>query len=126
MWDNIIFGLQEETSEPIGLDFRFPDYESVYWDCVGTAAKRCCKLMESFGATAFRYSGMPKDYDPMYSFYSPDQCKEMLSQLDSMRDHFEALPDVEGSDREQFFDGLLPPITFAAKNDRVLWVQIDT
>lgn len=131
MWDNVLHALQDEPGEEIGLDLQCPDYESIYWDCAEIAAAQGASMMAEsvFGGSAFRYSGKPSSkytVYPMYSFFVPQQVKELFAQLKSVESHFATLPGGEGSPREQFFEGLLPPVTYAAENNRVLWVQTDT
>jgi hypothetical protein len=131
IWDSVIFSLQDEPGQSIGIDFQCSDYESIYWDCAEIAAKHGATMMAEpqFGSRAFRYFGKPTSkYSiyPMYSLYLPDQTRKLLTQLDSVTAHFEGLPDGEGAPREQFFEGLLPTVRDAVAARRVLWVQTDT
>jgi len=131
MWDNVLFALQDEPGEEIGIDFQCSDYESIYWDCAEIAAKQGASMMAelAFGSSGFRYFGKPSsEYSnyPMYSLFGLDKTKELLTQLDAVESHFASLADGEGTPREQFFEGLLPPVRTAVENGRVLWVQTDT
>ena len=131
VWDEIIFSLQDEPGKAIGLDFKCYDYESIYWDCAEIATAQGATLMAepSFGSSGFRYFGKPtSEYSnyPMYSLFSADQARELLTQLQAVESHFASLPEGEGSPREQFFEGLLPPVKDVVANGRVLWVQTDT
>lgn len=131
-WDDLIFSWQQVTGEELGIDFQCYDYESIYWDCAEIAASKGATMMAepTFGNNGFRFT--PKgprmeSYDPIYSFFLPDQCRELLRQLRSVEPHFASLPDKdEGSPREQFFEGLLPPVVDVVERNRVLWVQTDT
>lgn len=131
VWDEILFSLQDEPGDAIGIDFQCSDYESIYWDCAEIAAKKGATIMAepAFGNSGFRYFGKPSsEYTlyPMYTFHLPDQTKKLLAELEKVEPHFASLPDGEGSPREQFFEGLLPAVRDAAAKGRVLWVQTDT
>lgn len=128
MWDNFVFALQDEPGEEIGIDFQCSDYESIYWDCAEIAAAQGATMIAAptFGHGGFRYFGKPSEYEPIYTLFTPPRVNELLAQLERVKPHFASLPDREGSDREQFFEGLLPPVQHAAKTGRILWVQTDT
>jgi hypothetical protein len=135
VWDRIIGALDDEPGELIGIGFRCYDYDSIYWDCAEIAAEHGASMMAepTFGGSGFRYFGKPPrkhwsrpTYSPMYSLFVPEQTRTLLSQLEAVEPFFASLPDEEGSPREQFFEGLLPPVRHAAANGRVLWVQTDT
>jgi hypothetical protein len=131
MWDHVVAALDDEPGELIGIDFQCYDYESIYWDCAWIAAEHGASMMAepTFGSSGFRYFGKPSSkygVYPMYSLFVPEQTRTLLSQLEAVEPFFASLPDEEGSSREQFFEGLLPPVRHAAANGRVLWVQTDT
>ena len=128
MWDNVLLMLQDDAGDELGLNFECAKYESVYWDCAELAAAQGATMMAepNFGGSGFRYSVQPADKEFMYSIYTPQQAKELLAQLQSVESHFIGLPDEPESPREQFFEGLLPPVTNAVENNRFLWVQTDT
>ncbi|WP_425395930.1 hypothetical protein [Aeoliella sp.] len=131
MWDNVLFALQDEPGEQIGLDFQCYDYESIYWDCAEIATEQGASMMAepTFGSSGFRYFGKPStEYAvyPMYSLLVPDKAKELLAQLQAVEPYFSSLDEGEGMPREQFFEGLLPPVRSAVENNRALWVQTDT
>jgi hypothetical protein len=82
-----------------------------------------------FGGGGFRYFGKPAtEYTvfPMYSLYTAERTRELLAELESVVPHFLALPEGEGTERDQFFKGLLEPVRGVAAGGRVLWVQTDT
>lgn len=130
MWDEILFSLMDEPGQTLGIDFQCNDYECIDWDCAAMAAEQGATMMAEtqFGASAYRYNGTPSydGYYPMYSFYLPEQCRELLSQLESVESHFLTLPDEEYSPREEFFEGLLPAVKNAVSTGRILWIQTDT
>lgn len=130
LWDHVVFSLQDEPGMRIGIDFQCYDYESIYWDCAEIAAAHGAPMMEEpgFGGSGFRYFGKPKsDFWPMYSLLLPEQSQQLLTQLKAAEPHFASLADEdEGSPREQFFEGLLPPVQHVVQTGRVLWVQTDT
>lgn len=131
MWDNVVRSLQDEPGEAIGVDFQCYDYESIYWDCAEIAAAQGAAMMAepTFGSSGFRYFGKPSgNYSvwPMYSLYLPEQSRALLDQLLAVEPHFATLENEEGSPREQFFEGLLPPVRDCVQRGRVLWVQTDT
>ena len=131
MWDNVIFSLQDEPGEQIGVDFRCSDYESIYWDCANIATEQGATMMADpiFGSAGFRYFGKPvaryQAY-PLYSVHGPDRVKELLAQLTTIEPHFASLAKGEVTPHEQFFEGLLPTVRSAAEQGRILWVQTDT
>ena len=132
MWDNVLFSLQDEPGETIGIDFTCYDYESVYWDCVEIAAEKGVTMMVKppFGSGGFRYFGKPSGGEfsvyPMYSLFNPEEAKGLLAQLESVKPHFESFSDGNEELYEEFFEGLLPPVKHAAEAGRVLWAQTDT
>lgn len=130
-WDNVVFALQEEPGQRIGIDFECSDYESIYWDCAEIAAEQGATMMAepTFGSSGFRYFGKPaNDYAnyPIYSLFTPEQTRQLLAQLEGVEAYFRSLAGGEGSPREQFFEGLLPTVRSAVDRGRVLWVQTDT
>lgn len=131
VWDKVVFSLDREPGEAIGIDFQCSDYESIYWDCAEIAASQGATMMTetTFGSSGFRYFGQPTDgrsYYPAYSLFTPEQVRKLLTQLEAVEPHFRSLPGGEESPHEQFFEGLLPTVREAVENDRVLWVQTDT
>ncbi len=134
LWDDIVFSLCREPGEAIGIDFRCSDYESIYWDCAEEAASQGADLMSEprFGASGYRFFGEPSHdygYHRAYSIFDPEGVRALLRQLLAGEPHFAEFPedeDDEGSLREQFFQGLLPVVRFAAENGRTLFVQTDT
>ncbi len=129
IWDQILRSWMDEPGAELGLDFRCDNDGMLYWDAAGIAAKRGAPMMAEphFGNAGFRYSGKSKsDVELMYTFYLPAQVKQLLAQLEKAAPHFETLPDEEGGDRDQFFQGLLEPVKQIVAEGRVMWVQTDT
>ena len=131
VWDSVVHSLSDEPGEEIGIDFQCSDYESIYWDCGNRGRAGATMMAEPrFGSSGYRYFGKPTDdyaNYPLYSFFMPEQTKELLAQLERVEPHFANLSDKsEGSPREQFFEGLLPSVQYAVKKNRILWVQTDT
>jgi hypothetical protein len=131
VWDSVLLSLDGEPGEALGIGFQCSDYESIYWDCAEAAADRGATMVAepAFGNSGFRYFGKPtSDYSnyPMYTLYTPDRARHLLAQLEEVEPHFRSLAGGEGSVREQFFEGLLPPVRGAVARGRVLWVQTDT
>lgn len=132
VWEDVLFSLQDEAGDALGLDFQCSDYESIYWDCAEFAAEQGADMMAepAFGSSGFRYFGKPTaEYPqfPMYSLFAPQDVQKLLAQLRLVEAEFDDLEDDdEGSVREQFFEGLLPAVQYAAENQRMLWVQTDT
>jgi hypothetical protein len=62
----------------------------------------------------------------MYSLYTAERTREPLAQLDAVEPHFRTLPEGEGTERDQYFKGLLKPVRRVVAGGRVLWVQTDT
>jgi hypothetical protein len=131
LWDNVILALDDEPGEAIGIDFQCENDGYLYWDAAEIAARQGAPMMAEpkFGGSAFRYFGKPSSrYEvyPMYSLYTPEQTQKLLAELESVGPHFMTLPKGEGSERDQFFEGLLGPVQQIVANGRVLWVQTDT
>lgn len=129
--DSVVLSLDGEPGEALRIDFRCSDYESIYWDCAELAAARGATMMAepAFGNSGFRSFGKPTcDYSnyPMYTLYTPGRARKLLAQLEKVEPHFRPPPGGEGSGREQFYEGLLPPMRGAVARGRVLWVQTDT
>jgi hypothetical protein len=104
--DSIVHSLTDEPGQQIGIDFRAENDGFLYWDAAGIAYKKGAKMMREplFGNYGFRYSGKAKsDLDLMYTLYLPAQVQQLLKQLESVRPHFETLPDEPDGDRDQFF-----------------------
>jgi hypothetical protein len=131
IWDFIIGNLDDKAGKKIGIRFKCENDGYLYWDAAQIAAEHGATMMAEpqFGSSGFRYFGKPSSkYSvyPMYSIYTPEQTKALLSQLEAVAPHFRSLPEGEGSDRDQFFKGLLTPVQKVLKKNRVLWVQTDT
>jgi len=132
IWDNVIYCLNGETGETIGIDFDVFDFESIYWDCAETATEFGATMMDEskFGGCGFRYFGNPKDPNepwPMYSIHMPKESQELLIQLEAVEPKFKALPDGEEfSPREQFFEALLPFVREMVDKNRVIYISTDT
>ena len=126
-WDDVVFSLCREPGDEIGIGFECSDYESIYWDCAEEAAAQGAEMMQepTFGSSGYRFSGnLAHDYGyyRIYSILDADGVKQLLNQLKAVEPHFAGLPnDGDGCLHEQFFDGLLPPVKYAAENDRVLF-----
>jgi hypothetical protein len=131
-WDEVVASLRGEPGEIFGIDHQLYDYEGIYWDCAEIAARQGATMMAdpTFGGSAFRYFGRPAapryTVYPMYSLFTPEQARRLLAQLEGVEPHFRALTGGAGSPREQFFEGLLPPVRDAVARGRVLWVLTDT
>lgn len=132
VWDDVVFSLCDEPGEEIGIGFQCSDYESIYWDCAEEAAAQGVEMMQepTFGSSGYRFFGdLAHDYGyhRTYSIFDSDTVRKLLKQLNAIEPHFAALPDEGGGSlHEQFFQGLLPPVKYAAESDRVLFVQTDT
>ncbi|MEQ8210229.1 MAG: hypothetical protein RH917_10390 [Lacipirellulaceae bacterium] len=130
VWDRLHDLFFDEPGEEIGLDPQMSDYESIYWDCAEIAAAQGASLMAEpkFGNSGFRYHGKPSDGGvyPMYSVFAGEELSELATQVKSVESHFATLEEGEDTPREMFFECLLPMVTGAVENDRVLWVQTDT
>lgn len=131
IWDTIVGSLDDKPGREIGIDFQCSDYESIYWDCAEIAAEQGATMMAepAFGNAGFRYFGKPESEwnpFPMYTFYLPEESKKLLAQLKQVEPHFATLSREEGDPGDQFFEGLLPVVTTAGEQNRVLWVQTDT
>ena len=131
--DDIVFSLLDnEIEKQLGVGFECSDYESIYWDCADLAAAQGATMMQepTFGSSGFRFSGDLAHgfgYHRIYSIFNPEEVKELLVQLQNVEPYFASLSgDGEGGVREQFFQGLLPPVKHAAKNKRYLFIQTDT
>jgi hypothetical protein len=130
-WDGVVFALQDTPGRAFRIDFQCTDYGGIYWDCAEIAAAQGAAMMAepAFGSSGFRYFGKPSsEYSnyPMYSLFTREQTRELLSQVERVEPHFRSLPEGEGSPKEQFFEGLLPVVREVVVKDRVLWVQTDT
>jgi hypothetical protein len=131
IWEYIIGSLDDKAGKKIGIRYKCENDGYLYWDAPRMAAERGATLMAAaqFGHSGFRYFGVPSNkYSsfPMYSMWTADQTRELLSQLEAVTPYFSTLPDGEGSDRDQFFKGLLEPVQRVVRQNRILWVQTDT
>lgn len=125
-------------AKKLNIGFR-EESEGVYFDVItlivsrlgdspGTPGK---SAMSRFGAIPFRYQPPavpPKldwsDWRPMHSMHSPDEVGQMLSELRSVAPAIEAAKDPDV--REQFSVELLPAVERVAKEERMLFIQVDT
>jgi hypothetical protein len=132
LWDSVVFSLCGEVGEEIGIGFQCSDYESIYWDCAEETAEQGVELMQEpkFGSSGYRFFGeLSHDfgYHRIYGIHDSAVVQELLTQLIKVEPYFTSLADDgEGSVREQFTQGLLAPVKYAAENGRVLFVQTDT
>lgn len=132
VWDDVVFSLCGDTGKEVGIGFECSDYESIYWDCAEEAAGNGAEMLQEpiFGSSGYRFAGpLAHDYGyhRIYSIFRADDVQRLLSQLQSVESHFADLPDDgDGCVREQFFEGLLPPVKYAAENNRCIFVQTDT
>jgi len=131
LWNNVLYGLQGEAGELIGIDVQYSDYEGLYFDVAEIAAKQGASMMDdpTFGSSGFRYSGKPAcelTVWPLYSIFTPKQTQRLLLELEAVEPYFASMPKGDGSPHEQFFEGLLPTVRKAANDRRFLWVDTDT
>jgi hypothetical protein len=133
IWGSVLGALQDEPGEQFGIGFQNENDGMLYWDAAEMAAEHGATMMaeEKFGRGGFRNNGKSgTDLELMDTFYLPGEVQKLLSQLEKVRPHFDALrgeddePDPE--EYEQFFQGLLEPVRKIADQGRVMWVQIDT
>lgn len=128
IWNTILRQLDDKPGEKLGIDFQCENDGFLYWDAAKIAAQHGAPMMAEpkFGNSRFRYFGRARDGGEEFSFYVPAQVQQLLQQLELAVPHFETLPEEEGGDRDQFFDGLLEPVRKIAAAGRVMWVQTDT
>ena len=136
LWETTFSGKCMNSNLDVGLR---EDIEGVYFDVIALIASQLGdrpgtlgkSAMSRFGTAPFRYyaSAVPLDLDrsdwrPMHSMHTPDEVRQMLSELRSVTPVVEAAKDPDV--REQFRMELLPAIEQIANEERVLFIQVDT
>lgn len=113
------------------------DHDGIYWDLIDLARKHFKAPLEevlpdvalsAFGLRPYRCQNVTPDpdaYEPqfMHSMHAPDEVRKMLEELKAIG------PAIEKSRNKQAigdYDGLLPVLETLDKENRMLFVQVDT
>lgn len=135
IWSEAVWGFCcHKCSKEVG--FR-ADHDGIYWDLIELARKHFNAPSEevlpdvalsAFGLRPYRcpnYAPDPDAYEPqfMHSMHAPDEVRKMLEELKAIG------PAIEKSRNNQAigdYDGLLPVLEALDKENRMLFIQVDT
>lgn len=136
IWSNAVWHFCCHA-HPKEVGFRV-DHDGVYWDVIELARKHLNVppnqvspdvALSAFGACPYRYTATANEPDdfyawhPMHSMHAPDEVRRMIEELKSAGAAIE-----EAGDRDALndYDALLPVLEKLDKENRLLFIQVDT
>ena len=146
LWEGVIFRAcmdSEEGEYAIDVGFR-NDSEGIYWDVIEIAWKNLGVppatitnvALSAFGTRPFRYQPQVKkrglffrvedgdEWTPMHSIHTPDEVAAMQAELLSVEPHMKAAR--KENVWQEYEEVLMPAIENTSRDQRMLFIQVDT